>query len=66
MSAIKDKVGFKGTLQQFFEHMRDGKQFYYPNTPREADVSRRRSQKALAAMAKQLPRYFGRCPRPSC
>ena len=32
MTAIKDQVGFAGTLKQFFAHVRDGKQFYYPNT----------------------------------
>ena len=33
MKAIKERVGFKGSLQQFFEHMRtSSKQFYYPNT----------------------------------
>ena len=31
MSAIKDRVGFKGSLQEFFVHMREGKQFYYSN-----------------------------------
>lgn len=33
MEAIKARVGFEGTLQDFFEFMRDDKQFYYPNTP---------------------------------
>ena len=32
MQAIMTKVGFKGTLQDFFAFMRDDKQFYYPNT----------------------------------
>ncbi len=30
MNAIKDKVGFKGTLQEFFQFMKTDKQFYYP------------------------------------
>jgi uncharacterized protein (DUF885 family) len=33
MEAIKDKVGFKGTLQQFFAHVKTGAEFHYPNTP---------------------------------
>ncbi len=33
MEIIKEKVGFKGTLQDFFEFMRNDAQFYYPNTP---------------------------------
>ncbi|GGW86393.1 DUF885 domain-containing protein [Salegentibacter mishustinae] len=31
MEKIKKKVGFKGTLQDFFEFMRKDKQFYYAN-----------------------------------
>lgn len=33
MEVIKEKVGFKGSLQDFFEFMRTDTQFYYPNTP---------------------------------
>ena len=32
MRQIMHKVGFKGTLQEFFKFMRDDDQFYYPNT----------------------------------
>ena len=63
MSAIKDKVGFAGTLQQFFAHMRDSKQFYYPNTPagkqRYLDETEKALQQAMAA----VPRFFGRVPK---
>lgn len=33
MELIKEKVGFEGSLQDFFEFMRNDTQFYYPNTP---------------------------------
>ena len=33
MEDIMKQVGFKGSLQDFFEFMRTDKQFYYPNTP---------------------------------
>ena len=33
MEEIMKQVGFKGSLQDFFEFMRTDKQFYYPNTP---------------------------------
>ncbi len=63
MSAIKDQVGFAGTLQQFFAHMRDSKQFYYPNTPagkqRYLDETEKALQQAMAA----VPRFFGRVPK---
>lgn len=63
MEAIKEKVGFKGTLQQFFAHIRDGKQFYYPNTPAGRQTYLDESKKTQTAVAAQLPRYFGRLPK---
>ncbi len=32
MDALKTKVGFKGTLAEFFKFMREDARFYYPNT----------------------------------
>jgi uncharacterized protein (DUF885 family) len=32
MEAIKDRVGFKGSLLEFFEHLRTAPQFYYTNS----------------------------------
>jgi uncharacterized protein (DUF885 family) len=32
MKAIMEKVGFKGTLQEFFQFMKTDKQFYFPAT----------------------------------
>ena len=63
MDAIRRQVGFKGTLQQFFAHIRDGKQFYYPNTPAGRQTYLDESLKAQAQVQAQLPRYFGRLPK---
>ena len=63
MEAIKQQVGFKGTLQQFFAHIRDGKQFYYPNTPAGKQKYIDESRKAQAQVQAALPRYFGRLPK---
>ena len=63
MDSIRKRVGFKGTLQQFFAHIRDGKQFYYPNTPAGKQKYVDESKKAQAQVAAQLPRYFGRLPK---
>ena len=63
MTAIKDRVGFKGTLQQFFVHMREGKQYYYPNTPAGRQRYLDESLKAQAQVTAALPRYFGRLPK---
>ena len=32
MKLIMDKVGFKGSLQDFFKYLREDKKFYYPST----------------------------------
>ncbi len=63
MTAIKDQVGFKGSLQDFFEHMRTSKQFYYPNTPAGRQMYLDESAKAEAAVEAALPRFFGRLPK---
>ncbi len=63
MEAIKRQVGFSGTLQQFFAHVRDSDRFYYPDTPagrqRYIDESLKAQREAEAA----LPRFFGRLPK---
>ena len=63
MEAIKNQVGFKGSLQQFFAHVRDGKQFYYPNTPAGKQTYLDESKKAQDQVQAALPRYFGRLPK---
>ena len=63
MSTIKDQVGFKGTLQQFFTFMRDDPRFYYPNTAAGKQRYVDESLKAQAAVQAALPRYFGRLPK---
>ncbi|MCY7281257.1 MAG: DUF885 domain-containing protein [Sphingomonas bacterium] len=63
MTAIKERVGFAGTLNQFFAHIRDGQQFYYPNTAAGKQKYIDESIKAEARVAAALPRYFGRLPK---
>jgi uncharacterized protein (DUF885 family) len=63
MRGIMSRVGFKGDLQAFFQHMRTGKQFYFPNT----DAGRQRyldeTQKAYDGIRPLLPKYFGTLPQ---
>lgn len=59
MKTIMAKVGFKGTLQQFFAHLRTSPQYYY--TTREAylaDVDAR-----VKAMEARLPAFFNTLPK---
>ena len=63
MNGIRERVGFAGTLPQFFTHIRDGKQFYYPNTAAGKQTYLDESIKAEARVAAALPRFFGRLPK---
>lgn len=59
MKAIMAKVGFKGTLQEFFAHLRTSPQYYY--TTREAylaDVGAK-----VKAMEARLPAFFNTLPK---
>ena len=63
MEAIKNRVGFNGTLQQFFAHIRDGEQFYYPSTQAGKQKYLDESKKTQAQVAAKLPAYFGVLPK---
>ena len=63
MNAIRQTVGFKGNLQQFFAHIRDGEQFYFPNNAAGKQQYLDESIKAERQVAAALPRFFGRLPK---
>lgn len=59
MRGIMKQVGFEGTLQEFFEHTRNGEQFFH--TTREAYLADVESK--LDAMEAKLPEFFNTLPR---
>lgn len=59
MQAIMAKVGFEGTLRDFFEFTRTDDRFFYSS--REDYL--RDAQAKLDAMEAKLPDYFGRLPK---
>ncbi len=63
MEVIKDQVGFKGSLEDFFEYMRTAKQFYLPNNDQGAEQYLALARGYLDAMEKKLPEYFGKLPK---
>lgn len=63
MRGIMTRVGFKGDLSAFFATMRDGKQFYYPNTPAGKQKYLTETQAAYASIQAKLPQYFGTLPK---
>ena len=58
MRAIMEQVGFKGTLNEFFEFTRNGDRFFYET--REAYLAD--AQEKIDAIEKVLPQYFGTLP----
>ncbi|WOH37602.1 DUF885 domain-containing protein [Thalassotalea fonticola] len=63
METIKTKVGFTGSLQEFFKHVDKGEQFYYPNTDEGRQGYITDTETYLAFINEQLPMYFGILPK---
>ncbi len=63
MNAIKDKVGFKGTLQQFFKFMKEDKQFYYPDTKEGRAEYMETATMLIDSMKGRLDELFLRKPK---
>ncbi|MES2054761.1 MAG: DUF885 domain-containing protein [Pseudomonadota bacterium] len=63
MEAIKQEVGFKGTLEQFFDHIRTDPQFKYPNTEAGREEYLRDARGVIASVMAVAPRYFHTLPK---
>jgi uncharacterized protein (DUF885 family) len=63
MEAIKEAVGFEGTLEDFFTFMREDDQFYYPNTDEGREAYLQAARDHLTFINERLPDYFGLLPK---
>jgi uncharacterized protein (DUF885 family) len=63
MEQIKQQVGFKGSLQDFFKFVREDDRFYYPNTDQGRQAYIDSATAHIAFMKQQLPKYFGILPK---
>lgn len=63
MEAIKEQVGFDGSLQAFFEHVRDGEWNYYPDTDEGRQAYIDDATAAIDGIKAELPNYFGLLPQ---
>jgi len=63
MEKIKARVGFTGTLQDFFQHIKTDPRFQYPNTEAGKQQYLADSRALIAQMMEAAPRYFRRLPR---
>ena len=63
MLAIKEQVGFKGELNDFFEFIRTDEQFFYPDTDEGRQGYLDDSTAYLNNIEHKLPQYFGLLPK---
>ncbi|MFN4000316.1 DUF885 domain-containing protein [Algoriphagus sp.] len=63
MLAIKDQVGFKGDLKEFFKFVNSDPQFFFPNTDEGRQAYLDESTAYLDAIKSKLPDYFGILPK---
>jgi uncharacterized protein (DUF885 family) len=63
MEVIKRQVGFEGSLQSFFNFLREDDQFYYPNTDQGRNDYLALADEILADMYTRLPDFFGILPK---
>lgn len=63
MEVLKTKIGFKGTLQEFFTFMREDPQFFFPNTDEGREGYLQAARDHLAFIKARLPEYFGLLPK---
>ena len=58
MNAIKENVGFKGSLQEFFTFMKEDKQFYYPDTDEGRAEYMKKAEMIIDSMKGRLDELF--------
>ena len=63
MDRIRERVGFRGTLRQFFAHITGGQQFKYPNTDAGRQQYLADARRFIAQVMEAAPRFFRRLPR---
>ncbi len=63
MEAVRNQVGFKGSLQEFFTFLREDPQFFYPNTDDGREAYLQSARDHLAFIKTKLPQYFGILPK---
>ncbi|MCF8059787.1 MAG: DUF885 domain-containing protein [Bacteriovoracaceae bacterium] len=63
MREIMASVGFKGSLQDFFQYMKTEKKFTYPDTPAGKEAYLTKAREIIETMEKSLPKMFKTLPK---
>ncbi|MBI2262471.1 MAG: DUF885 domain-containing protein [Caulobacterales bacterium] len=62
MQAIMDQVGFEGSLQEMFAHLKTDPRFQYPNTPEGKEQYLSDSRAFIAQVMAAAPQWFSDLP----
>ncbi|SDR67547.1 DUF885 domain-containing protein [Gramella sp. MAR_2010_147] len=62
MEKIMEEVGFEGSLQDFFEFMKNDEQFYYENTEAGKAAYLKKAKELINQMKAKLPELFNTMP----
>ncbi|MDB5694822.1 MAG: hypothetical protein JWN21_365 [Sphingomonas bacterium] len=63
MEAVKRRVGFAGSLEQFFQQVRTDPRHKYPNTDAGREAYLADARKVVATMMTAAPRFFSVLPK---
>ena len=63
METVKTRIGFKGTLEEYFTALRTEPKFKYPNTQGGRDAYLTDARAAIAETMAAAPRFFRRLPK---
>lgn len=63
MEAIKNEVGFEGSLQEFFDYINSDEQFFFPDTEEGRQAYLDASKEHLDAIDEKIDQYFGILPQ---
>jgi uncharacterized protein (DUF885 family) len=63
MEAIRQRVGFDGTLQELFAYVRKDPQFFFPSTDGGREAYLQAARDYLGVIEQRLPEYFGLLPK---
>jgi uncharacterized protein (DUF885 family) len=63
MDAVRRRVAFTGSLQEFFRYVRESPQFYFPDTDAGREAYLEAAREHLRFIAGRLPDFFGLLPR---
>ena len=63
IAKIKDKLGFQGSLQDFFNYVRTDERFKFPNSQEGREQYLADARRFIAGAMDAAPRYFHRLPK---